>query len=73
MDMFSAPLVNNKEVQLLDCMVKVYLVLCESMELSSKVAVRSCTLTSEESSCCPISSSKFGGVSVQEINHYVGV
>lgn len=73
MDMFSAPLVNNKEVQLLDCMVKVCLVSCESMKLSSKVAVPSCTLTSKERSCCPIASSKLGGISVQEITHYVGV
>ena len=59
--MFSAPLDKYQRVQSLDCMVKVYLILSETAELSSRVAVLS--VSSEgDNLCCFPPSPAFGGV-----------
>ena len=67
---FSAHLGKYQRAQLLDHMVKIYLVLLRNCQLSSKVAVPFCIPTSKnESSFCSTSSLAFGVVRVLDFDH----
>lgn len=68
---FSPPLGKHHGPWLLNCMVRVYLVLLETTKLSTKVAVPFyIPQAMNDSSCCPTSSPAFGVASDLEFSHH---